>query len=200
MVLPQWVTGSGRPRIIEILSMLQQLSTVGFLHLKHPCSGSFGPNHERIIYKCSEGIFPSLPKSYCGCCCWWQFGGRAMAVRWPYGGRTVAVRWPSIFNTLLFKGGATMPREIIHVIKIAFLACATCIKYRWPPYGHRTAIVRPPYGHRTAIVIFETSRQLLYSLSLLSAAAGLTFAWGPELNRSKECAHSVFQWLPDKYE
>ena len=54
------------------------------------------------------------------------------------------------------------------------------------------ATVRPPYGHRTAIVIFETSRQLLYSLSLLSAAAGLTFAWGPELKIVLEGVHTVY--------
>ena len=44
-----------------------------------------------------------------------------------------------------------MPREIIHVIKIAFLALRNLYQISMatvqPPYGHRTATVRPSYGH-----------------------------------------------------
>ena len=45
-----------------------------------------------------------------------------------------------------------MPREIIHVIKIAFLALRNLYQISMatvrPPYGHRTATVRPSYGRR----------------------------------------------------
>ena len=91
-----------------------------------------------------------------------------------------------------------MRESFTSVVKAFFLLCLRAIAA--VVVGGNSVAVRWPYGHRTAIVIFETSRQLLYSLSLLSAAAGLTFAWGPELNRSRGCTHSVFQWLPDKYE
>ena len=71
-----------------------------------------------------------------------------MAVRWPYGGRTVAIDFLYTF----VKGEATMPREIIRVIKIAFLALRNLYQISMatvrPPYGHRTATVRPSYGHR----------------------------------------------------